>query len=43
MQGFNKNSLDIKKGRYYIDEDNNIIVEIQADVNNSYIYSYKVK
>lgn len=43
IQTINKNSVEIKKGRYYIDEDNNIIVEICTDSVHSYIYTYKVR
>jgi len=42
IHGLNKNIVEIKKGRYYIDEENNIIIEILTDQINRYIYTFKV-
>jgi F-box only protein C-terminal region len=43
IQQINKNSINLKKGRFYIDENNNINIEIKENEYQSYIYKYKVK
>ncbi len=42
IHGINRNTIEVKKGRFYIDEENNVIIEIMADQINSYIYTFKV-
>lgn len=42
INGINKNTIEVKKGRYYIDEENNVVIEVLTDQINSYIYTFKV-
>lgn len=42
IKNIRNKTADIKKGRFYIDEDNSITINIQNDESSNYIYKYKV-
>jgi hypothetical protein len=43
LKNIKNKSADIKKGRFYIDEDSSITINIQNDETSNNIYKYKVK
>lgn len=42
LQAIAKNDVELRQGRFYVDVDNTVVIELFLDAESSYIYRYKV-
>lgn len=43
LQSITKNDIELRQGRFYVDVDNSVVIELFLGPDSSYIYRYKVR